>query len=136
MSKLYDDSYLLDILDSAEQIIFFTINITIDEFEKDLKCNFAVQRLFEIIGEATKNLSTELRENNPQVDWKSMAGIRWLHHKKFLAEYRLKRKITWEEAAAEYKGILDDIGKNEKTDDIMKKLKELHQKLKELRKKK
>ena len=48
MSKLHDDSYLLDILDSAEQIKIFTAEINIDEFEKDLKCNLAVQRLFEI----------------------------------------------------------------------------------------
>jgi uncharacterized protein with HEPN domain len=76
MSKLHDDSYLLDILDSAEQIKIFTDSMSIDEFEKDLKCNLAVQRLFEIIREATKNLSTELREKNPQVDWKAMAGMR------------------------------------------------------------
>lgn len=50
--------------------------MNIDEFEKDLKCNLAVQRLFEIIGEATKNLSTELRDQNPQIDWKAMAGMR------------------------------------------------------------
>ncbi len=76
MSKLHDDSYLLDILDSAEQIKIFTDDMSIDEFEKDLKSNLAVQRLFEIIGEATKNISTELREKNPQIDWKAMAGMR------------------------------------------------------------
>jgi uncharacterized protein with HEPN domain len=68
MSKLHDDSYLIDILDSAEQIKLFTENLTVDEFEKDLKCNLAVQRFFEIIGEATKNLSSEIREKNPQID--------------------------------------------------------------------
>ncbi len=59
------------------------------------------------------------------------AGIRWLHHKKFLAEYRLKRKITWEEAAAEYKGILNDIGKDDTTDRIMRELRGHHQRLKD-----
>jgi hypothetical protein len=47
------------------------------------------------------------------------AGIRWLHHKKFLLENRLKRKVSWKEASAEYKGIFKDIGKNPKTDRIM-----------------
>jgi hypothetical protein len=47
------------------------------------------------------------------------AGVRWLHHKKFLAEYRLKRKVTWQEAIAEYKGILDQVGEVAKTDTIM-----------------
>lgn len=54
MSKQHDKSYLLDILDSAEQIKKFTENKNVEEFEKDLMCTLAVQRLFEIIGEATK----------------------------------------------------------------------------------
>lgn len=76
MSKLHDDSYLLDILDSAEQIKKFTENKSAEDFEKDLMCTLAVQRLFEIIGEATKSLSQELRESNPHIDWKAMAGMR------------------------------------------------------------
>lgn len=39
-------------------------------------CTLAVQRLFEIIGEATKNLSSNLRENNHNLDWKAMSGMR------------------------------------------------------------
>lgn len=62
------------------------------------------------------------------------AGIRWLHHKKKLAEHRLKREITWEEASAEYKGILSQIGKNETADGIMKKLREYHERLRSQRK--
>lgn len=76
MSKQHDKSYLLDILDSAEQIKKFTENKNVEEFEKDLMCTLAVQRLFEIIGEATKNLSSNLRENNPNLDWKAMSGMR------------------------------------------------------------
>lgn len=33
------------------------------------------------------------------------AGIRWLFRKKGLAEAKLKRKVTWTEAIAEYKGV-------------------------------
>ncbi len=39
-------------------------------------CTLAVQRLFEIIGEATKNLSFEFREKNSHINWKAMAGMR------------------------------------------------------------
>ncbi len=76
MSKLHDDAYLLDILDSAEQIKKFTENKSVEDFEKDLMCTLAVQRLLEIIGEATKSLSQELRESNSHIDWKAMAGMR------------------------------------------------------------
>lgn len=50
------------------------------------------------------------------------AGIRWLFHKKFLASHRLKREATWLEAIAEYKGILSQLGKVKKADDIMKRV--------------
>jgi uncharacterized protein with HEPN domain len=36
----------------------------------------AVIRNFEIIGEATKHLSSEFREKYPNVDWKKIAGLR------------------------------------------------------------
>lgn len=36
----------------------------------------AVVRNFEIIGEATKNLSADLKERYPKTDWKSVAGFR------------------------------------------------------------
>jgi len=32
-------------------------------------------RSIEIIGEATKNISTDFREKNPNVDWKKIAGM-------------------------------------------------------------
>jgi hypothetical protein len=90
-----------------------------------------------------QNLKGELRNHHIELNVEESrdpvtniaAGIRWLHHKKFLVEHRLKRKITWEEAAAEYKGILNDIGKDDTTDRIMRDLREHHQRLKNQRKK-
>lgn len=64
------------------------------------------------------------------------AGIRWLHHKKFLLEKRLKRQVSWEEAIFEYKGLTKDIGKDKRTDRIVKEIKAYNKKLKELRIKK
>lgn len=46
----------------------------------------------------------------------------------------LKREITWEEAAAEYKGIYSQLGKNKKADEIMKDLRGFHKRLKDQRK--
>jgi hypothetical protein len=62
------------------------------------------------------------------------AGIRWLHYKKAFLERRKKTNATWEEAIYEYKGIFNDIGKDKKSDQIVKKVKEYNKKLKEKRK--
>lgn len=57
------------------------------------------------------------------------SGIRWLFHKKYLASHRLKREATWMEAIAEYKGILSQLGKVDRSDRIMRELKKKYETL-------
>jgi uncharacterized protein with HEPN domain len=45
-------------------------------FVDDVKTQDAVIRNLEILGEATKNLSPELRAKNPMIPWRSMAAAR------------------------------------------------------------
>lgn len=45
-------------------------------FMSDKKTQDAVIRNFEIIGEAAKNISTQLREEYPDIPWRRMAGFR------------------------------------------------------------
>lgn len=47
---------------------------------------------------------------NPSVNISS--GIRWLFHKKFLAEKKMRKSLTWEESLIEYKGYMKDYLKN------------------------
>ncbi len=47
-----------------------------EAFLADFKTQDAVIRNLEIIGEATKNLSEELRNRYSEVPWKAMAGVR------------------------------------------------------------
>ncbi len=56
--------------------------VTYDHFLADTKTQDAVVRNLEVVGEATKSLSTELREKYPNVPWKGMAGVRdrLIHH--------------------------------------------------------
>ena len=46
------------------------------EFQASRLVQDGVVRNLEVIGEATKNLSTELREANPAIPWRQIAGMR------------------------------------------------------------
>jgi uncharacterized protein with HEPN domain len=50
--------------------------MTYQSFLTDDKTAFAVVRALEIVGEATKKIPQEIRDFDPHVPWRSMAGIR------------------------------------------------------------
>ena len=76
MSKRSDQDLLSDINEAAQRIVTYTAGMTYDAFLGDTKTQDAVIRNLEIIGEATKNLSGELRTKYPDLPWKGMAGVR------------------------------------------------------------
>lgn len=69
-------TYVLDILNSCNRCMAFTSGMSFEAFEKDEKTISAVQHQILIIGEATKRLSVEFRNQHTQISWKSMAGMR------------------------------------------------------------
>lgn len=71
-----DEVYLRHILDAIADMESFMEGITKASFVKNREKQYAVIRAFEIIGEATKNLSRDLRKRNGQVPWKTIAGMR------------------------------------------------------------
>jgi len=71
-----DDSYLLDILNAARWIVEFVEGLDEGAFLNDVKTQSAVIRQLEVIGEATKRLSEEARAAQPDVPWRSIAGMR------------------------------------------------------------
>ena len=68
--------YLDDIWDAMDKAEMFVEGMTYEQFEDDLRANFAVTRALEIVGEATKRLPTSFREQYPDIPWKDMAGMR------------------------------------------------------------
>jgi uncharacterized protein with HEPN domain len=68
--------YLRDILNAIDLAESFIASMTFNEFQNDPKTSFAVIRALEIIGEATKNIPDEIREQYPAIPWKGFAGMR------------------------------------------------------------
>ncbi len=68
--------FLQHILDSISDIEKYTEGFSGEDFENDIKTQDAVMRKLEIIGEAVKNLPDSLKNENPEIPWKEIAGTR------------------------------------------------------------
>ncbi len=76
MSERNDIDLIRDIAESVARISLYTLNMEYEEFRKDKKTQDAVIRNIEIMGEATKKLSEDMRKDYPNIPWKNIAGTR------------------------------------------------------------
>ncbi len=68
--------YLEDILESIGKIEAYTKAMTWRKFEQDAKVQDAIMRRLEIIGEAVKQIPEAIKESNPGIPWRQIAGMR------------------------------------------------------------
>ncbi|MBN2646143.1 MAG: DUF86 domain-containing protein [Desulfuromonadaceae bacterium] len=76
MSERDDSVYLRHIRDAIQQIAEYIRGTDFLAFSLDRMKQDAVIRQLEIIGEATKRISIETRQAQPEIPWKNMAGMR------------------------------------------------------------
>lgn len=79
----HDDTvYLQHILDAINRIEKYLEGIDDNTFFENHLIQDGVIRQLEIIGEAVKKLSSELRINNKEIPWQDIAGMRdkLIHH--------------------------------------------------------
>jgi uncharacterized protein with HEPN domain len=71
-----DTAYLWDMLDAALAIRQFLVEKDYEAYIQDRQLRNAVERNLEIIGEAARRLSTQCREENQQIPWRTIVGLR------------------------------------------------------------
>jgi uncharacterized protein with HEPN domain len=61
--------YIWDMLDAARAIQRFMAGMRFEEFLKDRKLQLAIERCVEIMGEASRRISDELKAEHPEIPW-------------------------------------------------------------------
>jgi uncharacterized protein with HEPN domain len=106
--------FLNDIQIAMSRIAEYIKGYDFENFKKDYKTVDAVIRNFEIIGEASKNLSEIIKEKYPDIPWEEMYYLRnRVSHEYFGVDY----EIIWDVATnylPENKTQIDQIIEKEK----------------------
>lgn len=90
-----DRARLLHILDAVNYINEFLKGKKKEDFFDQPQLRFAVERQIEIIGEAANHLSSKIKENNPEIDWRKIVAFRnFLAHEYFGVDLELVWGIT------------------------------------------
>ena len=74
--KKDDSVYLRHIFDAISRIEEYSQNIEYKDFMNNHLIQDGVIRQIEVMGEATKRLSSEIRESHSEIPWKDIAGMR------------------------------------------------------------
>jgi uncharacterized protein with HEPN domain len=81
-----------DVVDAINQIEFLADNLSFKDFNADRVKRAAFERFIEIISEASRHLPDELKETNPEIEWRNIAAIgNHLRH----AYHRADAEILW-----------------------------------------
>jgi uncharacterized protein with HEPN domain len=76
-----------------EKILRYTRDMDFEQFIADDRTFDAVIRNLQIIGEAVKNVPVDIRDRNPEIEWRKIAGLRdILAHTYF----QIENEIIWD----------------------------------------
>ena len=79
-------------LDKTRQAILLTAGRTHEEFTRDDALKLAITHLLQIIGEAARRVSPDLRQAHPEIPWSAAIGMRHrVVHDYFSVDY----DIVW-----------------------------------------
>ncbi len=71
-----DAAYLWDMLDAARTVEQLSSGLDFSQYSNDRRTQLAIERSFEIIGEAAGRVSASFRESHPEIPWRQIIGQR------------------------------------------------------------
>jgi uncharacterized protein with HEPN domain len=67
-----DAAYLWDMLQTARDILEFTRGVTFAEYSSNKMMKMSVERGFQILGDAARRMSEDLKAEHPEIPWGSV----------------------------------------------------------------
>jgi uncharacterized protein with HEPN domain len=88
-----DKTRVLHIIEAISEIEKYLNEVSYEGFLENSEKRFATVKQIEIIGEACNALTTEFKENHPDIEWKPIRGFRNISiHEYFAVNFH----IVWE----------------------------------------
>ena len=103
-----DETRLRHILDAAGEAVGFIEGLHRRDLDTDRKLNLSLVRLLEIIGEAARSVTLELRREHPELAWKSMVGMR---DRLIHGYFDVNQDILWETVKNDLPPLIDKLEK-------------------------
>jgi len=104
--KKDDSVYLCHIMDAFVQIERYTDGISHEEFIKNSLIQDGVIRQLEVMGEASRNLSEDIRNEYPHIPWREMISLR---NRMIHAYFNVNLQIIWEIVHGDIPNLKKDI---------------------------
>ncbi len=97
---------LEDIKAAILAILEYTKDYTLEKYEADLKTRHAVERNFEIIGEAASRVPQDFKDLHPHIEWRIIKDFRnFIIHDYF----GINHQIVWDTIEFRLKDLLQEI---------------------------
>jgi uncharacterized protein with HEPN domain len=103
-----DESFLADIVYNGDLISRFVAGVTGVEFFQDDMRKMAVEKGIERIGEAMKNISKDLKQKYPDVDW---SGFPRMRDRTTHGYWSVDYSLVWDTAKQEIPILREQIAK-------------------------
>lgn len=74
--EAYDQAYLADMANAAEELIQLTRGVTFEQYLRTRTLILSAERLIEIIGEAARHVSRPFQDAHPGIPWQAIVAQR------------------------------------------------------------
>lgn len=95
MKNRHDRLYLYDIIECCDRVANYITGVREEDYQVNPMLQDALVRNIEVVGEAVKNLSTDITDAHPDIAWKQIARMRdkIAHH-----YFRINLDVVWRTA--------------------------------------